>query len=310
MAKTPLLNTLHGLFRDARTARARGWPLAKLRDLRAARFERDHAQGISRRAFLKGAGAITAATAVPRFSFAAAQPTVVIVGAGIAGLNCALELADLGIASTVLRSLGPHRRPHVQQHRLLERQPDHRVVRGNDRHGPHDSAEAGETLRPAARQPAGRPAPSVRRHLPLLRRLLCEEPRRPGFSRGVRPHCVRCRRCGLSDHVRLQHSGRTRVGSDERPRIHRAAHSRRPSLSARCVARCGVRHRVRRRFDGAVGPQSDFPSGLPASATLAVGLRRIRREVPHPGRQSAVARKDGRLPRWRQGAGWVSVSRA
>jgi monoamine oxidase len=106
MAKTPLLNTLHGLFRDARTARASGWPLAKLHDLRAARFERDPARGISRRAFLKSAGAMTAATAVPRFSFAAAQPTVVIVGAGIAGLNCALELADLGIASTVYEASG------------------------------------------------------------------------------------------------------------------------------------------------------------------------------------------------------------
>ena len=106
MAKTPLLNTLHGLFRDARTARARDWPLAKLRDVRAARLERDNARGVSRRAFLKGAGAVTAATAVPRFSFAAAQPTVVIVGAGIAGLNCALELADLGIASTVYEASG------------------------------------------------------------------------------------------------------------------------------------------------------------------------------------------------------------
>ena len=92
MARTPLLNTLHGLFRDARIARAYDWPLAKLRDSRAARLERDNARGVSRRAFLKGAGMLTAATAVPRFSFAAAQPTVVIVGAGIAGLNCALEL--------------------------------------------------------------------------------------------------------------------------------------------------------------------------------------------------------------------------
>jgi monoamine oxidase len=106
MPRTPLLNTLHGLFRDARTARATGCPPAKLRDLRAARFERERAEGVSRRAFLKGAGAITAATAVPRFSFAAAPPTVVIVGAGIAGLTCALELADLGIASTVYEASG------------------------------------------------------------------------------------------------------------------------------------------------------------------------------------------------------------
>ena len=106
MAKTPLLNTLHGLFRDARTARVAHLSLDELRDLRAARFERDAARGVSRRAFLKGAGMVTAATAVPRFSFAAAQPTVAIVGAGIAGLNCALELADFGIGSTVYEASG------------------------------------------------------------------------------------------------------------------------------------------------------------------------------------------------------------
>jgi monoamine oxidase len=49
---------------------------------------------------------MTAATIVPRFSLAAARPTIVIVGAGIAGLNCALELADLGIASTVYEASG------------------------------------------------------------------------------------------------------------------------------------------------------------------------------------------------------------
>jgi monoamine oxidase len=106
MARTPLLNTLQGLFREARTARAGHLSLGRLRDMRAAHFVRENGQGVSRRAFLKGAGVVTAAAAIPRSSFAAAQPTVVIVGAGIAGLNCALELADLGIASTVYEASG------------------------------------------------------------------------------------------------------------------------------------------------------------------------------------------------------------
>jgi monoamine oxidase len=42
----------------------------------------------------------------PRFSSAAAEPAIAIVGAGIAGLTCALELADLGIRSTVYEASG------------------------------------------------------------------------------------------------------------------------------------------------------------------------------------------------------------
>ena len=106
MARTPLLSTLGRLFRDARIARANGLSLEALREVRAAHAERVKARGISRRTFLASAGVATAATVVPRLSFAAAEPTVVIVGAGIAGLNCALELADLGISSTVYEASG------------------------------------------------------------------------------------------------------------------------------------------------------------------------------------------------------------
>ena len=106
MARTPLLSTIRCLFRDARLARASGWSLEALRESRAVRAERVKARGISRRAFLTSAGVATAATVIPRFSFGAAEPTVVIVGAGIAGLNCALELADLGIRSTVYEASG------------------------------------------------------------------------------------------------------------------------------------------------------------------------------------------------------------
>jgi len=106
MARTPLLSTLRRLFRDARIATANGLSLEALREVRAVHAERVKARGISRRTFLASAGVATAATVIPRFSFAAAEPTVVIVGAGIAGLNCALELADLGISSTVYEASG------------------------------------------------------------------------------------------------------------------------------------------------------------------------------------------------------------
>ncbi len=106
MARTPLLKALRCLFHDARTARANSLSLAALHELRAAHTDGVEARGISRRSFLASAGAAAAATLVPRLSFASGDPTIVIVGAGIAGLNCALELADLGIGSIVYEASG------------------------------------------------------------------------------------------------------------------------------------------------------------------------------------------------------------
>ena len=77
-----------------------------LREVRAIHAELARRRGVSRRMFLTTAGAVAAATVVPRFSFAARVPIVVIVGGGIAGLNCALELADVGIRSTVYEASG------------------------------------------------------------------------------------------------------------------------------------------------------------------------------------------------------------
>ena len=104
----------------------------------------------------------------------------------------------------------------------------------------------------------------------------------------------------LSHDVRFQHGGRASAGSDERLRVHRAAHSRGASLAARGAARRRLRHRVRRRFDRAVGAQPDFPARVSARCQLVVDLRRVRREVPHPRRQSAAARSHRPLPRRRR----------
>jgi len=104
--RTPLLGALRSLFRDVQTAKAHGVSVEALREARALQSELARRRGISRRTFLTTASATAAAMAVPRFSLAARAPTVVIVGGGIAGLNCALELADAGIRSTVYEASG------------------------------------------------------------------------------------------------------------------------------------------------------------------------------------------------------------
>ena len=104
--RTPLLGALRSLFRDARLAKAHGVGIEAIRDVRVLRAERAGRNGVSRRRFLTTAGVTAAATLAPRFSLAARAPTVVIVGAGIAGLHCALELADVGIRSTVYEASG------------------------------------------------------------------------------------------------------------------------------------------------------------------------------------------------------------
>jgi len=64
--------------------------------LRDLKFE------ISRRQFLKGAGVLALSTLLPKPTFAATKNRrIVIVGGGIAGLNCALTLADHGIKSEI-----------------------------------------------------------------------------------------------------------------------------------------------------------------------------------------------------------------
>lgn len=101
-AHTPLLRSLRRLLREHRFARQSGVPLEALPDLRArAREQARDLPRIPRRAFLAGAAAGGMALALPRRSRAHEGPRVVVVGAGIAGLSCALALADQGIAATV-----------------------------------------------------------------------------------------------------------------------------------------------------------------------------------------------------------------
>jgi monoamine oxidase len=102
MARTPLLRSLRQLMRDGLASRSSGLPLDVLRERR-----REATQArISRRQFLGGAVAGTAALAAPRAARASSQPVVAIVGGGIAGLTCALTLRDRNLASTVYEASG------------------------------------------------------------------------------------------------------------------------------------------------------------------------------------------------------------
>jgi monoamine oxidase len=60
----------------------------------------------TRRALLAGSGATLAALALPRPTRATRAPRIAIVGGGIAGLTCALHLADAGFPSTVYEAAG------------------------------------------------------------------------------------------------------------------------------------------------------------------------------------------------------------
>src|SRR5512147_2930527 len=95
MARTPLLRSLRKLYIDYRLAKRHEIPLEAVRELRASR-------GITRRQLLAGTAAGAGMLALPRIARSGRDdPKIVIVGAGIAGLTCAVRLADRGIAATV-----------------------------------------------------------------------------------------------------------------------------------------------------------------------------------------------------------------
>ncbi len=100
MARSPLMRALQRLAREHAEASWRGVDVARVREGRAAAFA-------DRRRFLQGVGAVGGAALVSRTRAANAakqKPRIVIVGAGIAGLNAALTLQDAGFASTIYES--------------------------------------------------------------------------------------------------------------------------------------------------------------------------------------------------------------
>ncbi|HWA75784.1 MAG TPA: FAD-dependent oxidoreductase [Polyangiaceae bacterium] len=90
---------------DAHIARARKMPLAGLPDLRASAAKLG-GEALTRRTFMGAAGTAALALGAPRVALAKSAPSVAIVGAGIAGLTCALKLRDRGIAASVYEASG------------------------------------------------------------------------------------------------------------------------------------------------------------------------------------------------------------
>lgn len=101
MARTPLLRQLLGAYHVSREA-----ALARVPSLEYAEMRRDR---LSRRRFLQASGAAVGATMVagcastPRKHAQQSIPKarVIVVGAGIGGLHCAYQLAQLGLRADV-----------------------------------------------------------------------------------------------------------------------------------------------------------------------------------------------------------------
>ena len=112
MAKTSLLRSLQRFAAQYRQARAWRLPLHAIRAWCAAAPQTtpthpaEVARRFSRRTFLTRAGIMATALALPRSTHIINMPRIAIVGGGIAGLTCALTLADHGIAATVYEAAG------------------------------------------------------------------------------------------------------------------------------------------------------------------------------------------------------------
>jgi monoamine oxidase len=105
MAHTAPLRHLRSLFRLHRAAARAGVPVEVLRERTMQRSAAPHPPGLSRRQLLAGTAAGAGILALPRIARGrSAQPAIAIVGGGIAGLSCALALADRGVAAQVFEA--------------------------------------------------------------------------------------------------------------------------------------------------------------------------------------------------------------
>jgi monoamine oxidase len=110
MARTSLLRSFERLAAEHRATDILGIPPAEVRardaDAQSQRVAGMATARISRRAFLGGGAAAGTALALGGIPTAVlgANPRIAIVGGGIAGLTCALMLADKGVGATIYES--------------------------------------------------------------------------------------------------------------------------------------------------------------------------------------------------------------
>jgi monoamine oxidase len=109
MARTPLLRSFARLAAEHRAADKLGITPAEVRARGAearARAAETGGPRVSRRAFVAGGAAAGAALALggPASLVRGATPSIAIVGGGIAGLSCALGLADKRVDATIYES--------------------------------------------------------------------------------------------------------------------------------------------------------------------------------------------------------------
>src|SRR5262245_10879500 len=101
MPRSRLLSIIQRIAKDGQIAAQKNVSLATVAEWRAGEAERGRPVGLPRRRIPPRGAAAVATMMLPPWSRAAKQPTIAIVGGGIAGLSCALQLADNGLASTV-----------------------------------------------------------------------------------------------------------------------------------------------------------------------------------------------------------------
>lgn len=104
MARTPLMSKLQRWMQEHGAARAQGLTVTQWRDKSSSS---NNSPPFGRREFLVGMGAMGVAGAWPRLTRAATNaPDIAIVGAGLAGLTCALRLADRGVRAQIYEASG------------------------------------------------------------------------------------------------------------------------------------------------------------------------------------------------------------
>jgi monoamine oxidase len=101
MARTPLIGSIIRLARQCHAAGKPGFPLAKVQQ--PGEGARHPPGAFTRRRFLAGSLLAMSGLVLPRWAWGrpSKQPKIAIVGAGIAGLNCALSLADKGLRASL-----------------------------------------------------------------------------------------------------------------------------------------------------------------------------------------------------------------